>query len=222
MKLFRRNRVKFEIEIPNGIKQEWFQNKVRFVGNKDLIYKFSREFKRLKELNEGDKVKLGKLTLKVSDCITSDQKKPHWIELPNHAWGIMSSKFYDVWEGFDDNPLDFNDCGYIDKIPFDLGIEITDLPLTDELLFDLPYFKLFKSKWKELYIIIEDTELADYIDDELTEKHDIEITSHISSEIDRKSKYRLYINLEHENKTLECLQNLDKSEIDRIWKLNNK
>ena len=222
MKLFRRNKVKFEIEIPNGIKQEWFQNKVRFIGNKESIYKFSREFKRLKELQDGDKVKLGKLTLKVSDYKTSDQKKPNWIELPNHAWGIMSSKFYDVWEGYDDNPFDFNDCGYIDKIPFDIGIEITDIPPTDEKLFELQHIKLFKTNGEELYLIIVDTELADYIDDELTEKHNIEVTSHISSEIDGKARYRLYINHEQEDNTLSFLEKLDKNEIERIWKLNNE
>ncbi|HBS11303.1 MAG TPA: hypothetical protein DEO36_01995 [Flavobacteriaceae bacterium] len=222
MKLFKRNKIKFEIQIPVGIEQEWFQNKVRFVGEKEKIYKLSREFIRLKELKSGDKVKLGKLTLKVSDYITSDRKKTNWIELPNHAWGIMSSKFYDVWEGYDDNPFDFNDCGYIDKIPFDIGIEITDLPLTDELLFELPHIKFFKSEWKELYLIVEDTELADYIDDELTENDNIEIISHISSEINGKSRYRLYIKNEQEKTTMKCLKKMNEDEIERIWKLNNE
>ena len=30
---------------------------------------------------------------------------------------------------YEDNPFDFNDCGYTDKNPFDIGVEVTDLPI---------------------------------------------------------------------------------------------
>lgn len=222
MKLFNRNKIKFEIQIPNDLELEWFQTKVRFIGNKETIYQFSTELKRLKELGDGEKVKLGKLTLKVSERITPDQNKSNWIELPNHAWGIMSSKFYDVWEGYEDNPFDFSDCGYINKIPFDIGIEVTDLPMSDELLLQLPHIKLYKSQWNELYLLIEDAAVADYIDSELTIKSKIEITSKLSSEINGKSRCRLYINYEQEETTLRSLKNLEESEIERIWKQNNE
>ncbi len=221
MKLFKRNKYKFEIEIPEGIKEEWFANKVRFVGNKDKIYSFSREFKRMKELKDGDKVKLGKLTLKVSDYITDDRNKENHIELPNHAWGIMSSKFYDVWEGYDENPFDFNDCGY-DENPFDIGVEIEDIPLTDEVILELPHLRVFKSKWKELYILIEDTELYDFIDDYLTEECEIKNLQIQQSQIEGKSRYRVYFQPEMEKKLTSELEKLNINEIKRIWKLNNE
>ena len=50
--------------------------------------------------------------------------------MPDHAWSIMASKFYDAWEGYDENPLYFNECGYLSpKNPYDLGIEIIDMPI---------------------------------------------------------------------------------------------
>lgn len=222
MKLFNQNKYKFEIEIPEGIKEEWFANKVRFVGKKDKIYSFTREFRRMKELKDDDKVKLGKLTLKVSNYITEDRNKEKHIELPNHAWGIMSSKFYDVWEGYDDNPFDFNDCGYTDKNPFDIGIEIEDIPLTEEIILELSHLKLFKSEWKGLYFLIEDTELFDFIDDYLTEECDIENLNIEQSQIEGRNRYRVYFQPEMEKKLTSELEKLDIDEIERIRKLNNK
>ena len=222
MNLFNRHKTKFEIVIPNRIQQEWFANKVRFVGTKDELFPFIKEFRRLSELDNGDKVKLGKLTLKVSDYITEDRNKNNWIELPNHAWNIMSSKFYDTWEGFDDNPFDFNDCGYTDKNPFDIGIRIVDLPLTDQKLLEFPHMILYKSDWEELYLLIEDTELFDFIDDTLTEKTEIESINHAQSILEGKSHYR--INFEHKDKQelIKALNNLNRDELVRIWNLNNK
>jgi len=128
MKLFNQNKSKFNILIPKGIQQEWFDDKVRFIGSKSELFSFIEEFRRLTTLNNGDCVKLGKLTLKVSDHLTEDRDKQNWVELPTHAWNIMASKFYDVLEAFENNPFDFNECSYTYKNPFDIGIQCKDLP----------------------------------------------------------------------------------------------
>jgi hypothetical protein len=222
MKIFNQNKYKFEIETPEGIKEEWFAKKVRFVGNKDIMCSFSRQIRKILELKDGDKVKLSKLTLKVSDYITDERNKENLIELPKHAWGIMACKFHDVLEGYDSNPFDFNDCGYIDNNPFDIGIEIEDIPLTDELVLELPHLKVFKSEWRELYILIEDTELFDFIEDYLTEDCGIDNIQSQQSHIVGKSRYRVYLQPELEKKLTSELKKLNVEEIEEIWKLNNK
>ena len=111
-KIFGRQKFDLEILVPTTIEIVHMDDKVRFRGTKEDISKFSKEFYRLKELNDGQLCKLDKYTLKVSDYITPDREKENWIELPNHAWGIMGSKFNEVPYEYEDNPFDFNDCGY--------------------------------------------------------------------------------------------------------------
>lgn len=118
-----------EINVPKSIEIVHMSNKVRFRGTKKAISKFAIEFYRLRTFTDGQLCKLDKYTLKVSDYITTDREKENWIELPNHAWGIMGSKFLEVPYEYEDNPFDFNDCGYTDRNPFDIGVEVTDLPL---------------------------------------------------------------------------------------------
>lgn len=204
------------------MKTEWFANKVRFIGTKNDLYDFLREFRKLKEFKDGSLVKLDSLTLKISEGITEDRNKKYWIELPDHAWGIMSSKFYDVWEGYDENPFDFNDCGYTDKNPFDIGVEITDLPLSDNLIFDSNHIKIYKSEWNELYLLVKGTELFDYLEDYLIEKGNIRIEYHQQSNIDSLNRYRIFVDTNQEAKLINLLNSLESNEIEEIWKLNKK
>lgn len=128
-KIFGRQEYHLKIEVPTGIEIVHMDKKVRFRGTKEDISKFAKEFYRLKALKDGQLCKLDKYTLKVSDYITPDREKENWIELPNHAWGIMGSKFNEVPYEYEDNPFDFNDCAYTDKNPFDIGVEVIDLPI---------------------------------------------------------------------------------------------
>tara|TARA_R110002072_G_scaffold283857_1_gene447527 strand:- start:2340 stop:2786 length:447 start_codon:yes stop_codon:yes gene_type:complete len=129
MTLFGKKKFALEIQVPKGIEIVNLDDKVRFRGTKEEISKFAKEFYLIKELNNGQLCKLDKYTLKVSDYITPDREKENWIELPNHAWGIMGRKFNEVSNEYEDNPFDFNDCDYIDKNPFDIGVEVLDLPI---------------------------------------------------------------------------------------------
>jgi hypothetical protein len=128
-KLFGRNKPALELQIPAGIEIVHMDDKVRFRGTQEDIIRFSRQFYKLKELKDGQYCSLDKYTLKISDYITPDREKENWIELPNHAWGVMGSKFIEVACGDEFNPFDFNDCCYTDKNPFDIGVEVTDLPI---------------------------------------------------------------------------------------------
>lgn len=123
------NKFDLEIIIPATIEIVHMEDKVRFRGSKEDIEQFAKEFYKLKELAVGQICKLGNYILKVSDYITEDREKPNWIELPASAWGVMGSKFREVVYEEEDNPFDFNDCSYTDKNPFDIGVEVMDLPI---------------------------------------------------------------------------------------------
>ena len=125
------NLIKFDLEIiiPQNIETVHTHNKVRFRGGKEVISLFAGEFYKLKDLSEGQLCKLGNYFLKVSSYLTEDRNKENWIELPSDAWGIMGSKFKEVTYEWEDNPFDFNDCAYTDKNPFDIGVEVMDLPI---------------------------------------------------------------------------------------------
>ena len=122
---------KLRIHLPANIDIEYQADKVRFIGSKTNLSNFAEEIRKVSKLKDGQLCRLDRLTLKVSDEITNDRNKELWIELPDHAWNIMASKFQDVVEEFENNPFDFNDCGYTNKIPFDIGIKIIDLPITE-------------------------------------------------------------------------------------------
>lgn len=128
-KIFGSHKFDLEIKVPASIEIVHMADKVRFRGTKDDISKFAKEFYKLKELKDGQICKLDKYILKVSEYLTTDRVKENLVELPNHAWGIMGSKFNEVTYEYEDNPFDFNECGYTDKNPFDIGVEVTDLPI---------------------------------------------------------------------------------------------
>lgn len=125
------NMLKFdlEIDIPTSLEIVHMEDRVRFRGKKEDIRLFAREFYKLRDLTDGQVCKLGNYSLKVSDWVTADRERENWIELPAHAWVVMGSKFTEVAYEDEENPFDFNDCGYTDKNPFDIGVEVMDLPI---------------------------------------------------------------------------------------------
>lgn len=126
----------FEFIIPEGVTIEHLENKVRFKGTKVDIAAFASQFHKMKELKDDDLCRLDEYVLKVSNYITDDGLRKNWIELPNRAWNIMGCKFMDVVSEYEDNPFDFNDCGYTGKLPFDIGVEVMDLPIRYIEIFD--------------------------------------------------------------------------------------
>jgi hypothetical protein len=120
-----------EIRIPRTIKTIHLKDKVRFHGKNEVMIRFVKQFYKLSELPDNSTYRLGDYTVKVSKYVTADRERESWIELPPAAWRMMASKFLEVSIGMENNPFDFSNCGFIDGMPLDIGIEITDLPVTD-------------------------------------------------------------------------------------------
>lgn len=120
------NRFDLEIEVPRNLEIVPMEHKVLFRGSREDIAALAQAFFQFKTLKDGALCKLDRYTLKVSDYITEDGKRPYWIELPGHAWVIMGCKFQEVAFGHEESPFDFNDCGYTNEIPYDIGVELVD------------------------------------------------------------------------------------------------
>ncbi len=123
--------------VPDSITIIEFSDKIRFKGKQKILSNFVEEIRNISKLSDGQLCKVDEHTFKVSKFITDDSLKPKWVELPDHAWNIIASKFQDVLGEYDDNPLDFNDCSYLSpKLLFDIGIEVTDLRTSNLYLWE--------------------------------------------------------------------------------------
>lgn len=130
MGLFRyffKDKIVLKLTLPKGARVEHFGEKIKIKGTKDEISNFVKELRKVSRLSDGQLAKLNHYVLKVSDYMTEDRFRSDWIELPGRGWGVMASKFLEVVDGREDNPWYFNSCGYTDKLPLDIGVEVTDL-----------------------------------------------------------------------------------------------
>jgi hypothetical protein len=125
--IFFKDKTTLKLTLPKGLRVEHFDKKIKLIGTKDEISSFVQELRKVSRLNDGQLAKLNKYVLKVSDYMTEDRFRSDWIELPGRGWGVMASKFSEVVDGREDNPFYFNSCGYTDKLPLDIGVEVTDL-----------------------------------------------------------------------------------------------
>ncbi|MDO1451984.1 hypothetical protein Q0590_37290 [Rhodocytophaga aerolata] len=117
-----------KLNLPNGIEINEFEDKFRFRGTADQIQQLSVELRKIKNLSNGEKCRLGKLTLIVSDEVPDFNAKST-IQLPKHAWNIMASKFSEVAYNWEESPFDFNTCGYLQpRLEIDLGVELIGEP----------------------------------------------------------------------------------------------
>ena len=62
-----------KLHIPDSIKIEYLDEKATIIGDKDAIYNFIKELRKISELNDGQLCELDKLTLKISDSVTDDR-----------------------------------------------------------------------------------------------------------------------------------------------------
>ena len=99
---------------------------------------------------------------------------------------------------------------------------LTDLPLMGKLILDAKHLKLFKSSTEELTLLIEDTELFDYLDDCLIEKTNIKINHYQQINVNSLILYLIFFDNDQEEKLIEFINSLDTNEINKIWSLNNK
>ena len=114
--------------LPKGIEVVEHQDGLIFKGSAEQIDQLADEIRQLSTLKNNEKVKFGQYRFIISDFIPATQNKGT-VQLPNHAWNIMASKFSEVANSWEDSPFNFNDCGYINpKLEFDIGVELVGQP----------------------------------------------------------------------------------------------
>jgi len=85
---------------------------LRFHGTALAIATLAEEFRKLERSEPGSEAHVGTWTLRVDDNLPMEVRDSE-IVLPWHAWGIVASLFRDVAYGYEENPLDFSDSGYL-------------------------------------------------------------------------------------------------------------
>jgi len=125
--LFSKHKITLRITLPRGIRIDRLEDKITFIGTTEEISKFAQEIRKTASLRDGALASIDKYIFKVSGYRTDDSFRENWIELPGRGWGVMASKFLEVVEKYEENPFWFNSCGYTDKLPLDIGVEVTDL-----------------------------------------------------------------------------------------------
>lgn len=91
-----------------------------------------------------------------------------------------------------------------------------------EILFQIPHIKFVILSSGEYCLIVEDTELNDFIEDFLVEDNDIEIVSVSMVNENKLSVYYHYFDESFEVESLiSILKKLDLNEVENIFKLNN-
>ena len=87
---------------------------------------------------------------------------------------------------------------------------------------NLPYLNYGTDDEGRLFVSVEDTELFNYVEDHLIEKCNIEYEFMIPSEKNGTSIYTMYFSKSNKEKDIEeALSKLSKSEIQRIYSINN-
>lgn len=125
--LFSKSKITLRLVLPNGLRIDRLEEKITFVGTMDEISRFAQEIWKISKLNDGALASVDQYIFKVSDYRTDDSFRKNWIELPGWGWGVMASKFLEIVERYEENPFWFNSCGCTDKLPLDIGVEVTDL-----------------------------------------------------------------------------------------------
>jgi hypothetical protein len=120
---------KMRIEIPSGANLMRHDGGLRIRGTAAQIIEVSNQIRKLRELPIGGFAQLDDFELTVADRPSSFNKR---IAMPADAWNIMASKFIEVATGWEESPLDFNDCGYLyPRLDTDLGVELVGEPKKD-------------------------------------------------------------------------------------------
>lgn len=83
-------------------------------------------------------------------------------------------------------------------------------------------FPKFEIREGHVVLIVEDTEVFDFIDDILIEQHDLEYTYVESKNINGVEVYKLHFPKNIDLAKIQTIiDSVDKSELRRIWNLNN-
>ena len=90
-----------------------------------------------------------------------------------------------------------------------------------EKLYELPHVSLVQNENNDLVLIVEDTELNDYIDDYLWDNFQLDEYAVESRENKSLDIYYNYYQPKDLENLISALAAIDTNEIERIYKLNN-
>jgi hypothetical protein len=97
----------------------------------------------------------------------------------------------------------------------------TTLIMDEKVLIELPHIKLIENEKMELIVIVEDTELNDYVEDFLCEEYELDCYGVEFYEKNNQNYYYNYYNAEDLKVLKKALLSLDLKEVERIFALNN-
>jgi hypothetical protein len=104
--------------LPAGLKVESSPEAIRFRGKAEAIGRLRGEFDKLERSPAGSEVHVAGWIFRVEDTYLPDPAD-NVIRMPWHAWGIAGSVLSDAAYGYESNPLDFSQVGYIVDIAED-------------------------------------------------------------------------------------------------------
>ena len=104
--------------VPAGLTVEASPHALRFRGPADAVARLRGEFRKLARSQPGAEVRVEGWTLRVQDDIPEGVSNAV-IVLPWHAWQMVGILLSDVAYGYEPNPFDFSEVGYISLVAED-------------------------------------------------------------------------------------------------------
>ncbi len=93
--------------------------------------------------------------------------------------------------------------------------------MDENVLIELPHIKLIENEKMEIIVVVEDTELNDYVDDFLWDEYELDEYAVEFYEKNNQSYYYNYYKVEDLEVLKKALSSLDLEEVKRIFALNN-
>jgi hypothetical protein len=104
--------------VPAGLTVETSPEALRFRGSAEAVALLREEFQKLARSQPGAEVHLEGWTFRVQDELPEGDEDAV-IVLPWHAWQMVGILLSDVAYGYEPNPFDFSNVGYITLIAED-------------------------------------------------------------------------------------------------------
>jgi hypothetical protein len=93
--------------------------------------------------------------------------------------------------------------------------------MDEKVLIELPHIKLIENEKLEIIVVVEDTELNDYVDDFLWDEYELDEYAIKFFEKNNLNYYYNYYNVEDLKVLKKALLCIDLKEVKRIFALNN-
>jgi hypothetical protein len=98
--------------LPSGLEVLSSPDALRFKGDAAALLDLGEELRKLERSPSGSAVQVQEWTLTVDDELAFPSGD-RVIKMPWHFWGMAAGKFRDVGSGWELNPYDFTEMGYM-------------------------------------------------------------------------------------------------------------